>query len=100
MKHYPSMAAFLTTPDASPDVVFLDRYLPGEGLSDDRIRDIRHRHKNCGVIMYTGSYAPHLEQATAHGGAVAVVEKGTLGPKSIYDLVEMAAVLGPTIELR
>ena len=81
------------------DVVVLDRYLPLSGLSETRIKEVRARFRNCGVLIHTGHITHSLRSAAAHQGAVAVVEKGSLDEKALALLVETAAVVGPTIHM-
>ncbi len=97
--YYATLAEFLDEATASPDAVILDRHLPESGLSEGRIREIRARHKNCGVIIHTGVMTPSLRSTASHEGAIAVIEKGTLDAAAIQLLIETAAVLGPQIHL-
>ncbi len=99
IEHYSTLAEFLDDATVSPDAVILDRHLPESGLSEGRIREIRARHKNCGVIIHTGMMTPSLRSTASHEGAIAVVEKGTLDSEAIGLLVETAAVLGPQMYL-
>ena len=79
-------------------MVVLDRYLPLSGLSETRIKEVRARFRNCGVLIHTGHYAlPSI--GCGPSGAVAVVEKGGLDEKALALLVETAAVVGPTIHM-
>ncbi|MFC7292095.1 response regulator [Hirschia litorea] len=99
IEYYSTLAEFLDEATSSPDAVILDRHLPETGLSEGRIREIRARHKNCGVIIHTGVMTPSLRSTASHEGAIAVIEKGTLDAAAIELLIETAAVLGPQIHL-
>lgn len=97
--HYSRLEAILEEQDFSPDVVLLDRCLPDCGLSEPHIRQIRAKHNNCGVILHTGNMTPSLRSTSAHEGAVAVIEKGTLDACAIGTIVSAAAECGPSLHL-
>ena len=97
--HYTNLEDFLSDDANSPDVVVLDRCLPDCGLSESRIREVRAKHNNCGVILHTGCLTPSLRSTAAHEGAVAVIEKGTLDAKAIGAMVSAAAQVGPSLQL-
>jgi DNA-binding NtrC family response regulator len=95
IEHYSSLDDLLAADTPSPHVVLLDRHLPDSVLTESRIREIRARHNQCGVIMHTGNMTPSLRSTAAHEGAVAVVEKGSLDSNTISSLVRVAAMIGP-----
>lgn len=97
--HYKSVDEFLAQNTKSPDVVLLDRCMPDSTLNEARIREIRARHNNCGVILHTGQMTPSLRSTAAHEGAIAVIEKGSLDARAIGAMVHAAAQVGPSIRL-
>ena len=99
IEHYFGLNDILAECGNSPDVVILDRCLPDCGLSEPRIREIRAKHDNCGVILHTSMLTPSLRSTAAHEGAIAVIEKGALDAKAIGSLVSAAAEIGPKLHL-
>ncbi len=94
---YQSLEELLANDAPSPSVVILDRNLSDVTLTENRIREICSRHKNCAVILYTGFITPSLRSTAAHEGAFAVVEKGTLDVEALNALISAAAIVGPQI---
>ena len=99
LEYFKSLDDFMAKGVRTPDVVILDRYMPDSGLSETRIREIRARHRNCGVIVHTGHVTFSLRSAAAHQGAFAVVEKGCVDATSLAMLIETAAIMGPKIRM-
>ena len=97
--HYLSLDALLKADGSSPDVVLLDRCLPELGLSESRIREVRAKHNNCGVIVHTGHITPSLRSTAAHEGAVAVIEKGSIDANTMGAMISAAAQVGPSLHM-
>lgn len=96
---YQSVDALLAEKAVVFDVVILDRILPEGALSESRIREVRAKFNNCGVILHTGHVTFSLRSAAAHQGAVAVLEKGRISRSALALIVETAAILGPQIQM-
>lgn len=95
--HFSSLDEFLSRCDVSPDVIVLDRFIQGVGLTEGRIRQLKARHPHVGVIMHTGSVGPSLRSNAVQEGAFAVVEKGSLSLTELELLLMTTACVGSKI---
>lgn len=92
---YTSVDGFVADRDAAPDVIFLDRHLDGEGLTEGLIPVIRAAFPDAGIVLYTGHMTPSLVAGAAHFGAFATFEKGRLTDQELIDVAIAAARVGP-----
>ena len=97
LQHFVSIDQLLSAEDCFPDAIILDRCMPDTVLTETRIREVRGRFENCGVILHTGLITPSLRSTAAHEGAFAVVEKDTLDGEGFCALLQAAAIVGPQL---
>ena len=95
--HFTSLEAFFESNCDSPDVLVLDRFIQRVGLTEGRIRHVKARYPETGIIMYTGSIAPALRSIAVQEGAFAVVEKGSLSLTELELLIMTTAYVGSKI---
>lgn len=97
LKRFLTVDSFLDDPAEIVNVIILDRFISPDGLSEGRIRELKARHPEAGIIMYTGLTLPSLRSSAVQEGAMAVVEKGSLTISEMELLLMTAACVGPKV---
>ena len=97
VRRFIDVDSFLSDRSEQFNVIILDRFLSPCGLSEGRIREMKSRHPNAGIVMYTGLSMPSLRSNAIQEGAMAVVEKGALSGAELELLIMAAACVGPKV---
>ena len=92
--YFDSVAHFLSVKTAEPDVIFLDRHISAEGLSESLIPQIKAACKKAAVILYTGTVTPSLVASAAHFGAFGTIQKGELSCDELTRVTHAACNIG------
>jgi CheY-like chemotaxis protein len=85
-----------------PDLVILDRQMPGLG-GMEAMPEIRRRSPDSAIVLYTANADPGTVQAAVDAGAIDVLDKlrGTVGfVDQLVDTLFRRATTGDTVEVR
>jgi CheY-like chemotaxis protein len=83
------MGAVLEAERVHPDVILLDLLMPYmDGLTFLRKYDVRNKHSDVSVVIFSNSSAPNKVQEAMEMGAKRYLLKAVVSPKKLLKIVE------------